>query len=85
MFGVDSRFLLTSSNNEALMCRAPFSPVLQGPVSSCQVGMLCKPSPRLSQAYGGALTCWLQGTTVRAQPLQQLGEEKKTLPFTVHQ
>lgn len=75
MFHVDSRFLLTSSNNEALMCRVCSSPVVQGSVSSCQVGMLCKPFPRLFQAYGEGLTCWLPGTTVSILTVATVSEE----------
>lgn len=64
MFTLDSPFLLTCSNNEALMCWIPFSPLLLSPVSSCQVGMLCGPFHHLSQAYGEPLTRRLPGTRV---------------------
>lgn len=64
MFTLDSPFLLTCSNNESLMCRIPFPPLLLSPVSSCRLGMLCGPFHRLSQAYGEPLTRWLPGTRV---------------------
>lgn len=61
-------FLLTRSNNESVMCMVPFSLLLMSSVSSCQVGMLCRPLHRLSQAYGEPLTCWLPGTRVSSSP-----------------
>lgn len=63
MFGPDSPFLLTCSNNESLMSGFP-SPPLLGPVSSRRVEMLCRPFHPKSEAYGESLNCCLLGTRV---------------------
>lgn len=64
MFALDSPFCWHVQIMNLLCVGSLFPPLLLSPVSSCRVGMLCGPFPRLSRAYGVPLTRWLPGTRV---------------------